>query len=188
MSNYPTDLNRKENLRLSNEESNRITRECLQTALVYLLGEKSLEDITITELVKRSGVSRTAFYRNYNTKEDILQEISDRIFSDLRDSLNNSYYIQNPRQWLVDYFTKAADNAAIIQMLMKINYPAKLPYDPKLAEQLFPHTTLRDRYTIVALEGAITAIFRHWFLNGREQSPEEMADLCIQILTTDPAI
>ena len=90
MTNQNTDLKKKENLRLSNEESNRLTRECLQTALVYLLSEKSLEDITITELVKRSGVSRTAFYRNYNTKEDILQEISDRIFSDLRDSLNNS--------------------------------------------------------------------------------------------------
>ena len=177
-----------EHLRLSNEESNRLTRECLQTALIYLLNEKGLDEITITELVKRSGVSRTAFYRNYNTKEDILQEISDRIFSDLRDSLSNSYYIQNPRQWLVDFFTKASENAVTLQMLLQMNHPIKLPYAPELPEQLFPHTTLRDRYTIVALEGAISGIFRHWFLNGRQESPEEIADLCIQILTTDPII
>ena len=53
---------------LSNKEANKVTRECLQTALIQLMSQKPFEKITITELVRRSGVSRTAFYRNYESK------------------------------------------------------------------------------------------------------------------------
>ena len=60
---------------LSNKEANKVTRECLQTALIQLMSQKPFEKITITELVRRSGVSRTAFYRNYESKEEILNEV-----------------------------------------------------------------------------------------------------------------
>ena len=55
-------------VRYSNAESKRITRECIESALILLLENKSFADISISELVKRAGVSRTAFYRNYESK------------------------------------------------------------------------------------------------------------------------
>ena len=79
MNDAKSEMEKRDILRLSNFESNKLTKECLQTALIYLMGEKPFEKITITELVKRSGVSRTAFYRNYNSKEEILNEISDEL-------------------------------------------------------------------------------------------------------------
>lgn len=188
MSNEQLELQKKENLRLSNEESNRITRECLQTALVYLLNEKNLEEITITELVKRSGVSRTAFYRNYNTKEDILEEIKQDLYNNIRDSLNNSFYIQNPRQWLVDYFRIAEEKAALLAPLMKSNLPSLFPLRQSVLATLFPPSDKLTHYMLVALEGALSSVFRHWFLSGRVESPEEMADICIQILAAEPSI
>lgn len=51
--------------RLSGERANQLTRECLQKALIFLMGEKPFNKISITELVKISGVSRQSFYRNY---------------------------------------------------------------------------------------------------------------------------
>ena len=78
-----TAAKRNDALRMSNKESNRFTRECLQTALIYLMGEKSFEKISISELVRRSGVSRTAFYRNYSSKEEILNEACTSILDHL---------------------------------------------------------------------------------------------------------
>ena len=69
---FKTELEKRDVLRMSNKESNRMTRECLQTALITLMGQKPFEKITISEIVRKSGVSRTAFYCNYDTKEDIL--------------------------------------------------------------------------------------------------------------------
>ena len=64
--------NKTEYLKLSNMESNKITKESIQVALISLMANKKLENITITEIVKKAGVSRTSFYRNYKDKEDVL--------------------------------------------------------------------------------------------------------------------
>ena len=68
-----------ENLKISNQESNRITKESLEISLLQLLEKKELTKITISELVERAGVSRAAFYRNYDSKEEILQKITDKL-------------------------------------------------------------------------------------------------------------
>ncbi|WP_442913586.1 TetR family transcriptional regulator [Lacrimispora sp.] len=37
--------------------------------------DRCLHDTSITDIVKRAGVYRTADYRNYDSKEDILHSI-----------------------------------------------------------------------------------------------------------------
>ncbi|MER0122830.1 TetR/AcrR family transcriptional regulator [Streptococcus sp. ZJ93] len=61
------------NLSQSNTEINQLTREAIETALLFLLEKKELKHISISELVKKAGVSRNAFYRNYKSKEEILE-------------------------------------------------------------------------------------------------------------------
>ncbi len=59
-------------LKLNNEESNYVTREAIRDALYLLMKRKSFQEIKISKIIERSGVSRSAFYRNYKTKEEIL--------------------------------------------------------------------------------------------------------------------
>lgn len=63
-----------ETLKRNNENSNYITREAIRGALYILMETKPFPKITITEIINRSGVSRSAFYRNYKSKEDILND------------------------------------------------------------------------------------------------------------------
>lgn len=57
-----SELQKRPVVRCSNKESKRITRECIESALVLLLEKKTFAEISISEPVKRAGVSRTAFY------------------------------------------------------------------------------------------------------------------------------
>ena len=41
-------------------------------ALLALLKEKDYQDISITELCEKADVTRTSFYRNFKSKDDIL--------------------------------------------------------------------------------------------------------------------
>ena len=68
-----TELEKRDVLRMSNKESNRLTRECLQTALITLMGQKSFDKITISELVRKSGVSRTTISALEQGKEKIVK-------------------------------------------------------------------------------------------------------------------
>lgn len=104
-------------LRLSNEESNKLTKECLQTALLQLLLNKSIDKILITELVERAGISRSAFYRNYNTKKeilvDILDQITDNITSNIKSFITSDKYV-----WLVNFFQTIKDNTKNILLFL----------------------------------------------------------------------
>ena len=83
-----TENNNREMLRLSNEESNRFTKECIETALLVLMTEKNFNDISITDIVERAGVSRSAYYRNYSSKKDILNKYLNTIVETITDSLD----------------------------------------------------------------------------------------------------
>lgn len=65
----------RETLKNNNLESNRVTREAIRGALYMLMERRPYDEITMTDIVKRSGISRSALYRNYRTKEDIILDI-----------------------------------------------------------------------------------------------------------------
>lgn len=65
---------KRETLKRLNQESNQITRECIQTGLLELMALETFDHITVTSIIQRAGVSRGGFYRNYKSKEEVLQE------------------------------------------------------------------------------------------------------------------
>jgi AcrR family transcriptional regulator len=62
----------------SQQASRRRTREEVQEAvrgaLVELLAERPFKDVTVDELARRAGLSRTAFYFYYPDKNEVLKE------------------------------------------------------------------------------------------------------------------
>lgn len=80
------DKRREANLRVKNS----ITR-----ALFCLMREKSFADITITELIRTAGVARVSFYRNYDSKEDVLVTLIEDVLEQFRSEIEwneNDYY------------------------------------------------------------------------------------------------
>ena len=65
-------------LRKNNEESREFVKSCFRFALMVILKDKSNKSLSVTRLCTIAGVSRMAFYRNYNTLDDVLvDEIRD---------------------------------------------------------------------------------------------------------------
>ena len=60
---------------MTNQESKNLTRESIRIGLIQLMKTHSIDDITVTALLQRAGVSRAGFYRNYPSKEAVLNEI-----------------------------------------------------------------------------------------------------------------
>lgn len=52
------------------------TREALHGAMLQLLTEKSLEQISIRDIVARAGIGYTTFFRHHPTKESLLEAIA----------------------------------------------------------------------------------------------------------------
>ncbi|MCR5459685.1 MAG: TetR/AcrR family transcriptional regulator [Acetatifactor sp.] len=67
---------------MNNEQKNTYVKKQILIALLDLLKEKSLTDISVSELTSRAEIGRVSFYRNYQNKEDILKEESDRLIKE----------------------------------------------------------------------------------------------------------
>lgn len=79
-------------LRANNEESHRETRECIKGALVALLLKKPYDDITMTDIIRKSGVSRSGVYKNYKSKADIMLEVYGEPINEVVSALGTSIF------------------------------------------------------------------------------------------------
>lgn len=74
----------------SNESRNAYVIEHLTGAMLALLEEKPLAEISISELCDEAGVGRTSFYRNFQEKEDIIKAYIKHLFQDWVDKWKTS--------------------------------------------------------------------------------------------------
>ncbi len=54
------------------DEQRKLSQESLRIALFTLMKTQQFQEISISTLCKRAGISRMAFYRNYDSKEAVL--------------------------------------------------------------------------------------------------------------------
>ena len=59
---------------VDNTEKNSYVKKQITNALLRLLKEKELKDISISEITTTAQVSRISFYRNYDDKDTIIKE------------------------------------------------------------------------------------------------------------------
>ena len=173
-----TELENMDILRLSNEESNKVTRECLRIAMFKLMGKEDFEKISITELTKYAGVSRVAFYRNYESKEALVEDICQSVFEELKASLTSERYLTDRRQWYLNFFQTIRANSEYFRIYLKATLRLA---DEIVLESVYPSSTTEGRYGNAAREGAVLAVLTEWLQSGMQESDEEMAAICEKI-------
>lgn len=52
------------------------TKERIRNSLIQMLGNITIEKITIKELCMTAGINRTTFYKYYGSQYDVLNEIA----------------------------------------------------------------------------------------------------------------
>lgn len=57
----------------------RMTRAMVRDALLELLDEKPLSDVSVTELCARADINRTTFYKHYGNPDDVLRDVADEL-------------------------------------------------------------------------------------------------------------
>lgn len=65
----------------SNTSRNTWVKEHLTSALLELLEQKPIAEISISELCEKAQVGRSSFYRNYQDKEDIVRQYLQKLTS-----------------------------------------------------------------------------------------------------------
>src|SRR5258708_19431282 len=78
----------------------RSTQKVLREALIELIEERGFDALTIGELTERAMVSRAAFYRNYQDKYDLVEQIFEEAMSALLGAVGDLWRDHPPAIWV----------------------------------------------------------------------------------------
>jgi len=179
-----TELEKKNVTRMSNADSNKLTRECLRLALRTLMNEKEYDKISISELVTKAGVSRPSFYRNYNSKEDLIIELEADIVSEYVHTFLSEKYQQNLYLWFYDNFVHIKDHRDVLMLILNANMDGIIFANaPDIIASHLKVDSELEKYRLIALFGGLKEIVIVWAHKGMVETPEEMATLCDKIFS-----
>ncbi|MBT2642839.1 TetR/AcrR family transcriptional regulator [Bacillus sp. ISL-41] len=82
------------------------SKRALKEALISLMKMKEFKEITVKDLVQGADLNRGTFYKHYQYKEDLLNEIIDDVITDLIESYREPYI--NKENFEVDKLTTSA--------------------------------------------------------------------------------
>lgn len=153
------------------------TKQQILKAMLELLIEKEIDQITITELVKRAGVGRASFYRNYSTKEDVLADHLKKLILRWGEEFEKE---GNPdvNASLVKHFW---NEKSFYLTLYNANLGPYIYKAMKAAMNIEEKVNPVERYLVSWYAGSIYGFIDEWMKNGMKESPEEMFALMKEI-------
>ena len=74
---------------VQDNRSTRRTRAAIQASLLTLLREKSLDKITVQEIIDRANICRTTFYAHFADIYDLVKRMGDAVIADVGEALSH---------------------------------------------------------------------------------------------------
>ena len=168
-------------IRLSGAQANRLTRECIEKALAQLMEEKPFLDISITEIVARAGVSRSSFYRTYDSKEAVLASMRQQIFTEIKNLVQEKQYRRDIRKLLTAIFQYARQHQETMETLRRMGQHNNVIFLPQMTDFYEPRSQ-EELYAFKCCEGGMSALFSTWLQNGMQDDAAYMAELGYSML------
>ena len=155
--------------------------EYITEALLLLMRKKDYKDISITEICEKAGVTRMSFYRNFESKEDILKKWTTDVTDSFLIDSGISYKNDSTKEYFVKLFSHMKHYQDICLALSEagLMHIVKDQFDRVFLEI---HRNEYDDYKSYFLAGGIYNVFHLWLTKGCKESPDELADRLESIL------
>ena len=154
----------------------------ITNSLFELMKAKPYNDISITEITDKAKVNRVSFYRNFTSKEDII----DKWIKFTTQNFLSKSDISYQKDSTLDYFTK------LFTHLEKYKTEAMLIYNANLFNLLkneFDNNLINlhkkeySNYKSYFLAGGIFNVYYFWLINGCKDSPHQVAEKLVDLMS-----
>ena len=161
---------------MDNTEKNSYVKEQITNALLRLLKEKELKDISISEITTTAQVSRISFYRNYNDKDSIIKEYIHLTLNEW--NKNHPKTSQHTEDEILGdifaYITEYKDFYLLLRDRGIFYFLKDIIMDALGPKAEYPNF---GAYTAAFIANGIYGWIEEWFLRGMQESGEEMTRL-----------
>ena len=164
-------------MNVKNNKRRRESQEKIERAFVELLQSREIKDITVSDIIKMTGLNRSTFYANYIDIFDLADKVREKLENDFG-TLFADYDYFNERSGALKMFTHIKENQLFYKTYFKLCYDEKhliSIYDSKRAEK--EQIAQNIKYHIEFFRNGLNAIIKLWLAGGCQESPEEMAEV-----------
>jgi AcrR family transcriptional regulator len=169
----------------------RYTKRILKDTLIELLQTQHIEKISVKELCDRADVSRSTFYTHYTDQLDLLQQLADEVFNNVKQYLENQAYDEKTpitAQILTLILQYAKENRAAVKALLSDNSKNALQKDIMHFALVISFSSDRDvdertkeYVNLFCVTGCIN-VLNKWIQDETPDSPEKMTDILLRTL------
>ncbi len=164
--------------------------------MIELIEEKGFDALTVGEIAGRAMVSRAAFYRNYQDKYDLVEQIFDEAMSDLFNAVGDLGHEHPPQIW-VRFFEHIAEYERLYRALLgrKGSPWFVLKMRASMVELVKAHGPLpneqpvagRSPFADAFVPDLVSTMFVEaitwWLEQGKPYPPQEMATRCALLVS-----
>ena len=168
----------------------RRTQKLLREALIELIEERGFEALTIGEITGRAMVSRAAFYRNYQDKYDLVEQIFEEAMSALLGAVGDLGR-EHPTEIWVKFFEHIAQYERLYRALLGskgspwfarkmraslaglVKERGRFPHGPHASAR--PVHTFSDEFVPDLVSALFVEAITWWLEQGRPYTPREIA-------------
>lgn len=158
-----------------NNKRRRESCEKIEKAFIEFLQTKEIKEITVSDIIKITGLNRSTFYANYLDIFDLADKTREKLENEFSNLFANYDYF-NERSGALKMFTHIKENQIFYKTYFKLCYDDKhliSVYDTRRAEKEQIESNIK--YHIEFFRNGLNAIIKLWLADGCKESPEEMA-------------
>ncbi|MEG2457932.1 MAG: TetR/AcrR family transcriptional regulator [Bacilli bacterium] len=167
------------------------SKNAIKNSFIEILKLKDISKITIKEICERANVNRATFYAHYSNQYNLLENIEDELFLNIKENLNNYSFKfdgSNTIHILEKIFDYIKANENICNVLLNdkgdIDFQKKLIcfiYDECFSKWVCKDSESSDYLYSFVVYGCI-GIIQKWFDDGVKKSAKDLAVMTYNII------
>ncbi|MBR2188793.1 MAG: TetR/AcrR family transcriptional regulator [Eubacterium sp.] len=159
------------------KQKNQEVKQAITEAFFRLMRRREDTEISVTDLVREAKVARVSYYRNFDSKEDIVASLVDTVLEEYEDGVNKEIGFYCYQHILRSFQFFEAYQEYMLDII-RFNYTRilleKLNRFHERMDGDVPANSLQ-RYRIYAYMGALVNTVLFWIGSGKKETPTEMA-------------
>ncbi len=163
-----------------NNKRKQNTIEKIEKTFIELIQSRELDEINVTDLVKKANINRSTFYVNYIDIYDLADKVKEKMFRGILELYKDEAIKKEHSYNYLKLFRHIKDNQIYYKTLFKLNFDFSNYYDPSLDEKdavKYLGTTKNIDYHKAFFKAGMNAILKKWLYNGCIESPEDIVEV-----------
>ena len=170
------------------------TRKQLKKGLAALMKEKSVNQITVKELVEEVDINRSTFYLHFKDIQDLLREIEENMEAQIKRAIEEHPIVsgnENAFYFIEDMFRVLDEEREISKALIGPNGDMEFIHRIEriikensrgTLEKMFSGKKEDLKYFYAFFLSGCLGLVKVWLNEGEEKSPEEMAQMTFNMI------